>query len=235
MNVKDLLVYKHKDEILKSLKENQVLIIESPTGSGKTTGIPIILHEAKLDQDGMIGITQPRRIAAMNVTSFIKNQLSLDEKDNTVALKMRFQDDTDQSTQIKIMTDGILLEELKQDRMLSKYSVIMVDEAHERSLNIDFILGLLKEIIRVRSDLKVIISSATINPKEFSKFFDDAPILSIQGKAYDVDIKYMPLNTEAPKDVKNKRLFQDDIKIKTIVSIVEKEVKKKSGDILIFL
>ena len=119
--------------------------------------------------------------------------------------------------------------------MLSKYSVIMVDEAHERSLNIDFILGLLKEIIRVRSDLKVIISSATINPKEFSKFFDDAPILSIQGKAYDVDIKYMPLNTEAPKDVKNKRLFQDDIKIKTIVSIVEKEVKKKSGDILIFL
>ena len=110
MNVKDLLVYKHKDEILKSLKENQVLIIESPTGSGKTTGIPIILHEAKLDQDGMIGITQPRRIAAMNVTSFIKNQLSLDEKDNTVALKMRFQDDTDQSTQIKIMTDGILLE-----------------------------------------------------------------------------------------------------------------------------
>ena len=235
MNVKDLLVYKHKDEILKSLKENQVLIIESPTGSGKTTGIPIILHEAKLDQDGMIGITQPRRIAAMNVTSFIKNQLSLDEKNNTVALKMRFQDDTDQSTQIKIMTDGILLEELKQDRMLSKYSVIMVDEAHERSLNIDFILGLLKEIIRVRSDLKVIISSATINPKEFSKFFDDAPILSIQGKAYDVDIKYMPLNTEVPKDVKNRRLFQDDIKIKTIVSIVEKEVKKKSGDILIFL
>ena len=161
MKYKDLPVYKKRKEILKALRTNNVIVVESPTGSGKTTGIPIILHEAGYDENSMIGITQPRRIAAMNVTSFIKTCLEIPNDDNTVALKMRFQDDTDSDTKIKIMTDGILLEEFKTDPFLSKYSVIMIDEAHERSLNIDFSLGLLKELLKVREDLKVIISSAT--------------------------------------------------------------------------
>lgn len=230
MKYKELPVYKKRKEILNALKTNKVIVVESPTGSGKTTGIPIILHEAGYDEGATIGITQPRRIAAMNVTSFIKTCLELPQNDNTVALKMRFQDDTDKNTKIKVMTDGILLEEFKTDPLLSKYSVIMIDEAHERSLNIDFSLGLLKELLKVREDLKVIISSATINPKEFSTFFDDAPIISIKSKCYDVEIKYEPLSTH----VKDKTQFQE-LKTDTIVDIVKNEVKAKSGDILIFL
>lgn len=230
MKYKDLPVYKKRKEILKALRTNNVIVVESPTGSGKTTGIPIILHEAGYDENSMIGITQPRRIAAMNVTSFIKTCLEIPNDDNTVALKMRFQDDTDSDTKIKIMTDGILLEEFKTDPFLSKYSVIMIDEAHERSLNIDFSLGLLKELLKVREDLKVIISSATINPKEFSTFFDNAPIISINSKCYDVEIKYCPIGSH----IRDKNLYQD-LKTDTILNIVKNEVEAKSGDILIFL
>ena len=166
---KSLPVYRHKDEILKGLEENQVIVVESPTGSGKTTQIPLILKEAGYDEKGIIGVTQPRRIAALSICDFIKRQLGI--TDNYCAYTMRFDDTSDATTRIKIMTDGILLQECKADHYLSRYSVIMVDEAHERSLNIDFILGLLKEIIQVRKDLKVIISSATINTKSFSDFF----------------------------------------------------------------
>lgn len=230
MDFYSLPIYKHKNEILDTLEQNQVVIIESPTGSGKTTQLPLILHEACYDNRGMIGITEPRRIAASNVTSFIKKQLNLEESDSKVALKMRFQDDTTSDTKIKVMTDGILLEEIKKDQYLSQYSVLIIDEAHERSLNIDFSLGLLKGILETRKDLKVIISSATINPKEFSIFFNNAPILSIQGKSYDVDVKYVPLEVKS-KD-KQKVL---DYKIDTICDIVKKEVRRKTGDILIFL
>lgn len=230
MDFYSLPIYKHKKEILDALEKNQVIIIESPTGSGKTTQLPLILHEACYDNNLMIGITEPRRIAASNVTSFIKQQLNLEENDSRVALKMRFQDDTTPSTKIKVMTDGILLEEIKKDPYLSAYSVLMIDEAHERSLNIDFTLGLLKGILPTRKDLKVIISSATINPKEFSVFFDNAPILSISGRSYDVEVKYVPL---IPKS-KDRRVILD-YKVDTIVDIVTKEVKKRSGDILIFL
>ena len=170
MEFKDLPVYRNKDEILKALSENQAIVIESPTGSGKTTQLPLILLEAGYATQGMIGITQPRRIAALTITDFIKKQLQIDETSNFCSCKMRFYDTTDSSTRIKIMTDGTLLQELKHDPMLSSYSVIMVDEAHERSLNIDFILGLLKNLLPKRPDLKVIISSATINTMAFSKF-----------------------------------------------------------------
>lgn len=230
MDFYSLPIYKHRKEILEALEKNQVIIIESPTGSGKTTQLPLILHEACYDNNLMIGITEPRRIASSNVTSFIKTQLNLDESDSKVALKMRFQDDTTPSTKIKVMTDGILLEEIKKDPYLSAYSVLIIDEAHERSLNIDFTLGLLKGILPTRKDLKVIISSATINPKEFSVFFDNAPILSISGRSYNVDVKYVPL---VPK-TKDRRAILD-YKVDTIVDIVTREVRRKSGDILIFL
>ncbi|MGX8681209.1 MAG: DEAD/DEAH box helicase, partial [Spirochaetales bacterium] len=142
---KSLPVYKHKQMILDALKDNQVIIVESPTGSGKTTQLPIILKEAGFAENGVIGITQPRRIATLGVCSFIKSQIASENlPENYCGYKMRFYDTTDSSTRIKILTDGMLLQELKADPDLKRYSVIMVDEAHERSLNIDFILGLLK-------------------------------------------------------------------------------------------
>ncbi|MBP5755965.1 MAG: DEAD/DEAH box helicase, partial [Spirochaetales bacterium] len=185
---KSLPVYKHKQMILDALKDNQVIIVESPTGSGKTTQLPIILKEAGFAENGVIGITQPRRIATLGVCSFIKSQIASENlPENYCGYKMRFYDTTDSSTRIKILTDGMLLQELKADPDLKRYSVIMVDEAHERSLNIDFILGLLKQIIARRPELKVIISSATLNTKVFSKFFRNAPIISIKTRVYDVD------------------------------------------------
>ena len=123
----ELPVYKHKDLILQSLRENQVIIVESPTGSGKTTQIPLILKEAGYDKEGIIGVTQPRRIAALSICDFIKRQLEIE--DNYCAYTMRFADTSDETTRIKVMTDGILLQELKDDRYLSRYSVMMVDEA----------------------------------------------------------------------------------------------------------
>ena len=187
--------------ILDALEANQVIIVESPTGSGKTTQIPIILKEAGYASNGVIGITQPRRIATLGVCSYIRTQIATEGlPENYCGYKMRFYDTTDIDTRIKILTDGMLLQELKTDPDLSRYSVIMVDEAHERSLNIDFILGLLKQITARRPELKVIISSATLNTKVFSRFFGDAPIISIKTRVYNVDVKYFPLRTKGDTD-----------------------------------
>ena len=217
-------VYRHRAEILKGLENNQTIIVESPTGSGKTTQIPLILREAGYDRDGIIGITQPRRIAAMSVSDFIKRQIG--DEGAYCAYKMRFMDTSDKTTRIKIMTDGILLQEVKQDRLLSKYSVIMVDEAHERSLNIDFILGLLKEITEERKDLKIIISSATINARSFSLFFNNAPIVSIDSRPYDVELRYVP--AVLSRDT-------EDYYFAKSASLVRKCWDDKEGDVLIFL
>ena len=221
---RDLPVYRHREEILRGLEENQTIIVESPTGSGKTTQIPLILREAGYDRSGIIGITQPRRIAAMSVSDFIKRQIG--DEGAYCAYKMRFTDTSDRTTRIKIMTDGILLQEVKQDRLLSRYSVIMVDEAHERSLNIDFILGLLKEITLERKDLKIIISSATINAQSFSSFFDGAPIVSIDSRPYDVELRYVP--AVLSRDT-------EDFYYAKVASIVRKCWDDKEGDVLIFL
>ncbi len=219
-------VYAHKDEILDALSRHQVIIVESPTGSGKTTQIPLILREAGYDETGIIGITQPRRIAALSVSEFIKKQIH-DEDGSYCAYTMRFSDTSTHETRIKIMTDGILLQEVKADPLLSSYSVLMVDEAHERSLNIDFILGLLKEITAKRNDLKIIISSATINAASFSDYFDKAPVISISGKPYPVSVRYesMVLTRET-----------EDEYWRGICRIVENSVKDENGgDILVFL
>ncbi|MDR0598374.1 MAG: DEAD/DEAH box helicase, partial [Treponema sp.] len=140
MNYLELPVYKHKDLILSALADNQVVVVESPTGSGKTTQLPVILHDAGHGKNGIIGVTQPRRIAAVSVSEFIARQMGTDIP-GLVGYKMRFEDRTDLTTHIKIMTDGILLQEMKLDPWLSRYGCLVVDEAHERSLNIDFILG----------------------------------------------------------------------------------------------
>lgn len=192
LNYKSLPVYEQKAKILDCLEKNQVVIVESPTGSGKTTQIPVILYEAGYATNGIIAVTQPRRIAALSVSEFIAKQMNTPYP-GLVGYKMRFEDNTNQDTRIKIMTDGILLQEMKLDPWLSKYSVIMVDEAHERSLNIDFVLGLLKRVLKERSDFHVIVSSATMNTQAFSEYFDNAPIVSIDTITYPVTLVYDPI------------------------------------------
>lgn len=191
IDYKKLPVYEQKQKILDCLEQNQVIVVQSPTGSGKTTQIPVILHEAGYSQNGVIAVTQPRRIAALSVSEFISKQLGTSYP-GLVGYKMRFEDKTDLTTKIKIMTDGILLQEMKLDPMMMKYSVIMVDEAHERSLNIDFVLGLLKRCLEVRKDLKVVVSSATMNAEAFSKYFGGAPIVTIETQTFPVTLLYDP-------------------------------------------
>ena len=216
-------VYQHRREILDALAANQVIIVESPTGSGKTTQIPLILHEAAYTEQGIVGVTQPRRIATLSVSDFITRQL--DAQPGYVGYKMRFSDTTERNTRIKVMTDGILLMELKADPLLSNYSVMLVDEAHERSLNIDFVLGLLKNVLASRPGFKVIVSSATINTSVFSSYFYGAPIISIDARIHPVDIIHRPLkNPREPEEI-----------FETIASIVDDRVKAQAGDILIFL
>jgi RNA helicase HrpA len=221
-DLKQLPVYQHRQEILDALKDNQVIIVESPTGSGKTTQLPIILQEAGYADSLCVGITQPRRIATLSVCEFIKKQVN--DSDGYVGYKMRFEDTTVPSTRIKVMTDGILLMELKADPLLNNYGVILVDEAHERSLNIDFILGLLQDVMKKRADFKVIISSATINTKVFSEFFGNAPIISIDAQIYPIKVIYRPLQGE-----------NRDYQVEAITDIVINQAKKKGGDILVFM
>ena len=216
-------VYQHRKEILDALQDNQVIVVESPTGSGKTTQIPLILHEAGYTGDGIVGVTQPRRIATLSVSEFITRQL--DAEPGFVGYKMRFSDTTERNTRIKVMTDGILLMELKADPLLGHYSVMLVDEAHERSLNIDFVLGLLKDVLAQRPDFKVIVSSATINTKVFSSYFDGAPIISIDARIHPVDIIHRPL----------KNSFEPDELFDAITRIVEERVTSASGDVLVFV
>ncbi|AHH12861.1 ATP-dependent endopeptidase Lon [Borrelia hermsii YBT] len=224
MNDFCLPIYKYKDELIKKLRTNNVLIVESPTGSGKTTQIPRIIYEAGLAKLGKIGVTQPRRIATISIAEYIAKHIGVNLGEE-VGYKIRFQEITSPKTKIKLMTDGVLLQELKKDTLLYEYDVIIIDEAHERSLNIDFILGLIKDILKKRNDFKVIISSATINTKVFSKYFNNAPILNVETITYPVQIIYNPplLNT-------SKSMI---LKIKEIISGIIKE--KKEGDILIFL
>ena len=224
MKKEELAINKYKNDIIEIVKNNSVIVIEAPTGSGKTTQIPQIIFNSGIIQWGMIGVTQPRRIAAFSVANRIAYEMDV-ELGRLVGYKMRFEDFTSINTQIKIMTDGILLEELRSDPLLLKYSIIMVDEAHERSLNIDFILGLLKDILKKRTDLKIIVSSATINAKLFSEFFDNAPILSINAVQYPVKIKYLPIKNSTPELILEKIIYL----IKTL------EQRKINGDVLIFL
>ncbi|MGP1529861.1 MAG: helicase-related protein [Treponema sp.] len=231
MKYKNLPVYAQKERILDSLSRHQVIVVESPTGSGKTTQLPIILYEAGYAQTGMIGVTQPRRIAALSVSEFIAKQLNVTLSE-LVGYKMRFEDHTSAETKIKIMTDGILLQELKLDPWLSKYSVIMIDEAHERSLNIDFILGLLKRIIQERSDFKVIISSATINTAMFSLYFNECPIITIDATPYPVTLIFdPPAITASTASLAAEQALYD--KIAAIVGRILNE--GRSGSILVFL
>ncbi len=225
MDPHQLPVYREKERILDALAHHPVVVVESPTGSGKTTQLPLILHEAGYAKQGVIGVTQPRRIAAVGVSEYIARQLNVSIP-SLVGYKMRFEDRTTLETRIKIMTDGTLLQEIKTDPLLSHYSVILVDEAHERSLNIDFILGLLKNILKVRPEFRVIVSSATINADVFSTYFDGAPVVRIETQTFPVELKWAPLDLGD----------SEDALILKLVDLVSEAVGSgRPGDILVFL
>jgi len=245
MNHFELPVYRNQKKILSMLKNNQALVVESPTGSGKTTQLPLILYEAGYAGGGMIGITQPRRIAAVSVSEFIARQ-SGTSIPGLIGYKMRFADQTSHETKIKIMTDGILLQEMKLDPWLSKYSFLVVDEAHERSLNIDFILGLLKRVLENRKDFKIIISSATINAEIFSEYFGGCPIVKIESQRFPVTLIYDPVNRDQSRRNKDRwadkrerfssNISDEELILAKIESITTRFMnEEREGDILIFL
>lgn len=217
------------DEIRSVLAAHQVVVIAGETGSGKTTQIPKVCLELGLSDKGLIGHTQPRRLAARTVANRISEELNV-ELGNQVGYQVRFTDQSNAQTLIKVMTDGILLAEIKNDPFLTKYQTLIIDEAHERSLNIDFLLGYLKNLIAKRKDLKIVITSATIDVERFSKHFNNAPIISVEGRTFPVEVKYQPpLSSDdgsLPEQVE--QAIQDIIQD-------ERDKKWRVGDVLVFL
>ena len=228
----DLPVTARRDDIAEAIRDNQVVIIAGETGSGKTTQIPKICLELGRGRRGFIGHTQPRRIAARTVAERIASEL--DQKiGESVGYAIRFDDRVSETTAVKLMTDGILLAEMQRDRFLNKYDTIIIDEAHERSLNIDFLLGYLKRLLPKRPDLKVIITSATIDPESFAAHFADAdgnpaPIIEVSGRTYPVEIRYRPLEFEAGGKV------VDQDPLDGLTEAIEELMREGDGDILCF-
>ena len=216
-------VSQRKAEIQKQLSEHQVIVVAGETGSGKTTQLPKMCLELGLGNLGTIGHTQPRRIAARSVAARIAEELQT-ELGDLVGYKVRFNDQISDNTQIKLMTDGILLAEIQTDRFLNQYSCLIIDEAHERSLNNDFILGYLKQLLPRRPDLKVIITSATIDVERFSKHFNNAPIIEVSGRTYPVEVRYRPVAEEDDQD-----------QLQGILNAVDELQAEGRGDILIFM
>lgn len=223
----DLPVVAQRDGILDAIKNHQVVILCGETGSGKTTQLPKICLEAGRGIGGLIGHTQPRRIAARTVAARIASELD-SKVGEVVGFKIRFSDQVSDRSYIKLMTDGILLAEIQNDPWLNQYDTLIIDEAHERSLNIDFLLGYLKQLLNRRKDLKLIITSATIDPERFSKHFNNAPIIVAEGRTYPVDLRYAPPEAESDS--------LDDIDMPTaIVNACETLLKERQHDILVFL
>jgi len=221
-----------KEAIIDAIKKNSVVIISGATGSGKTTQIPKFCLEAGRGIQGMIGCTQPRRIAAVNVAKRIAFELN-ESLGLSVGYKIRFDDKTPENAYIKLMTDGILLAETQQDRFLTLYDTLIVDEAHERSLNIDFTLGILRQLVRQRKDLKLIITSATIDTQKFSEAFDKAPIIEVSGRMYPVETIYMPILSGEDKE---KSDTEDQGYVEAAVEAANRLLaRSRTGDILIFM
>ncbi|WP_405750912.1 ATP-dependent RNA helicase HrpA [Streptomyces sp. NBC_00012] len=221
-------VSQKKDEILEAIRDHQVVIVAGETGSGKTTQIPKICMELGRGVRGMIGHTQPRRIAARTVAERVADELKT-PLGEAVGWKVRFTDQVNpDATFVKLMTDGILLAEIQTDRELRAYDTIIIDEAHERSLNIDFLLGYLARLLPKRPDLKVVITSATIDPERFARHFGEAPIVEVSGRTYPVEVRYRPLLEEEGDD-------SDRDQITAICDAVDELQTEGPGDILVFL
>ena len=220
-------ISERRDEIAAAIRNHQVVIVAGETGSGKTTQLPKICLEVGRGIAGMIGHTQPRRIAARSVATRIAEELK-SEMGRHVGYKVRFSDHTRPESYIKLMTDGILLAESQGDRFLNQYDTLIIDEAHERSLNIDFLLGYLKQLLPQRPDLKLIITSATIDTERFSQHFSDAPIIAVTGRTYPVEMRYRPLRTD-DEDEQDRDMQQG------ILDAVDELARHGQGDVLIFL
>ncbi|MBJ7537618.1 ATP-dependent RNA helicase HrpA [Marinomonas sp. C1424] len=225
------------DEIIKAIQDNQVIIIAGETGSGKTTQLPKMCLQAGRGIAGIIGHTQPRRIAARSVAERISDEMQV-KLGEQVGFQVRFSDESTEETLIKLMTDGILLAEIQQDKLLYKYDTIIIDEAHERSLNIDFLLGYLKQVLAARPDLKVIVTSATIDVERFSEHFNNAPIIEVSGRTYPVEVRYQPLLSKSDSE----ELDEDQSMEQGVLDAVELLIAEErqsgyrgAGDILVFL
>ncbi|CAH0533431.1 hypothetical protein VST7929_01299 [Vibrio stylophorae] len=216
-------VSQKREEIVRAIRDHQVVIIAGETGSGKTTQLPKMCLEAGRGVFGTIAHTQPRRLAARSVATRIAEEMRC-ELGSQVGFKVRFSDQVSEQSQIKLMTDGILLAEIQSDRYLNQYDTIIIDEAHERSLNIDFIMGYLREILPKRPDLKVIITSATIDTERFSKHFFGAPIIEVSGRTYPVEVRYRPFESKGDRD-----------ELEAIFEAVDELCDEGLGDILIFM
>ncbi|MDY7100714.1 MAG: ATP-dependent RNA helicase HrpA [Actinomycetota bacterium] len=214
-----------RDDILELLRNHQVVIVAGETGSGKSTQLPKLCLEAGRGVRGVIGHTQPRRLAARTVAERVAEEVGSDVGD-TVGYTVRFTDRVGDKTLVKVMTDGILLAEIQRDRFLNRYDTLIIDEAHERSLNIDFILGYLKQLLPKRPDLQVIVTSATIDTERFSRHFEDAPVVEVSGRTYPVELRYRPIG-EDPDD--------DRDQVTAICDAVRELGREGPGDVLVFL
>ncbi|HNK32237.1 MAG TPA: helicase-related protein, partial [Plasticicumulans sp.] len=220
-------VNQRREDIAALIRAHQVVVVCGETGSGKTTQLPKICLELGFGAAGLIGHTQPRRIAARSVAARIADELGAGAA-AAVGYKVRFSDRTGPQAAIKLMTDGILLAETQGDPLLSAYEVLIVDEAHERSLNIDFLLGYLKRLLPRRPDLKLVITSATIDPQRFARHFDDAPVIEVSGRTYPVEQRWRPLIGE-DEDARDRDLQQ------AILDAVDEVWAEGPGDVLVFL
>src|SRR5436190_10963344 len=226
--------------ILEAIGENQVVIVAGETGSGKTTQLPKLCLAAGRGRAGMIGCTQPRRIAARAVARRVAEELQ-SPLGGAVGYQVRFTENVGEDSYIKFMTDGILLAEIQSDRFLSRYDTIIVDEAHERSLNIDFLLGYLKQLLPKRRDLKVIVTSATIDTERFAKHFGDAPVINVEGRSYPVDVRYRApegegdneLEVRASEDARRGDRSMNDAIVAAVDEITRED--PRGGDVLVFL
>ncbi|MFL5882405.1 MAG: ATP-dependent RNA helicase HrpA, partial [Actinomycetota bacterium] len=221
----ELPVSQRRDEIAKAIRDHQVVVVAGETGSGKTTQLPKICLELGRGTRGMIGHTQPRRLAARTVAERVAAELGT-ELGGVVGYQVRFTDRVGRDTRVKLMTDGILLAELERDRSLRRYDTIIIDEAHERSLNVDFLLGYLHRLLPRRPDLRLIITSATIDPERFSRHFGGAPVVEVSGRTYPVEVRYRPVGLE-PDD--------DRDQTQGILDAVDELCRKGPGDVLVFL
>ncbi|MCP4682797.1 MAG: ATP-dependent RNA helicase HrpA [Desulfobacterales bacterium] len=217
-----------KDEIIKAIRKNQVTIISGDTGCGKSTQIPKMCLEAGRGIEGKIGCTQPRRVAATTIARRVAEELG-EKIGKSLGYKIRFKDRTPRDAYIKIMTDGMLLAETQQDPYLNEYDTLIIDEAHERSLNIDLVLGILKTLLAKRRHLKLIITSATIDTEKFSRAFDAAPVIEVKGRMYPVDVEYMPMD---PGLEEAGEVSYVDMAIKAVEML---QKKRRFGDVLIFM
>ncbi|GAA4998722.1 ATP-dependent RNA helicase HrpA [Pseudoluteimonas lycopersici] len=218
----------HADELVELIRKHQVVVVAGETGSGKTTQLPKLCLLAGRGAAGMVGCTQPRRIAARSVARRVAEELQV-PFGGAVGYQVRFNDAVSEQTAIKFMTDGILLAEIQNDRWLSKYDTIIVDEAHERSLNIDFLLGYLRQLLPKRPDLKLIVTSATIDTERFAAHFGDAPVVNVEGRGYPVEVRYRPLEGEG--EDAGERTILDGI----VAACDEIQRDRGIGDTLIFL